>query len=212
MNASADQTLLFVGDSITDAGRSEARPLGDGYVARVAERLDAEPSGWHPTVLNRGVSGDTTRDLLQRWERDVLAAHPDWLVVAIGVNDAWRHFQPGLQHEAVSLAAFEANYSRLLQACRAATAARLLLCEPFVLRTEPRDPLRALLDTYRAAVKDLARAHGAVLVPFQEAFDRVLPTSRPGAWGAPDGVHPNAAGHALLAETVLAAIGDGTGT
>src|SRR6478609_140419 len=87
------QHILFAGDSITDAGRrDEAPPFGDGYVRKVVDLLVARYPELSLRFSNRGISGDTTRDLLARWDKDVVTAHPDWLSVFIGINDVWRHF------------------------------------------------------------------------------------------------------------------------
>ena len=39
-------------------------------------------------VINMGVSGNTTRDLKARWQRDVLDLKPDWLSIMIGANES----------------------------------------------------------------------------------------------------------------------------
>lgn len=197
-----DQTVVFAGDSITNAGRdrSDLASLGDGYVARVAERL--RQHGPSPRLINAGVSGDTTRHLLERWERDVLAHRPDWISIAIGVNDVWRSFGMGDPADAVGPEEFEANYQALLER---SAGAQLILVEPFVIEPNGDDPLRSRVSEYAGVVERLARAFSAVFVPFQRAFDRMstIPSS---AW-SPDRVHPNAAGTALLASEYLAAVG-----
>jgi len=70
-----------------------------------------QPSTWYPEVYlrvtNSGVSGNTSRDLLQRFDSDVVALNPDWVSICIGINDVWNtgightqiHFRiPGAQH------------------------------------------------------------------------------------------------------------------
>jgi lysophospholipase L1-like esterase len=56
-----DQTILFIGDSITDAGRLEAayRPFGYGYVHFVAYHLLAKYPEHNLNIINTGISGDT---------------------------------------------------------------------------------------------------------------------------------------------------------
>lgn len=199
----AGQTVVFTGDSITDAGRDRANQgsLGDGYVARVVARL-RERHALDLRVLNTGVSGDTTRHLLERWTRDVTAHRPDWVSVAVGVNDVWRSFGVGDRADAVGPKEFEANYRELI---RRIAPARPILVEPFVIEPDRDDPFRAEVSRYARVVEALARESGAVFVPFQGAFDRVstVPAS---AW-SPDRVHPNAAGTTLMANEYLAAIG-----
>src|SRR4051812_30904703 len=93
MLLTAHQKILFAGDSITDAGRrSLAAPYGEGYVSMVRNFVLARYPELGLTFVNRGVAGDTVRDLDARWERDVIAERPDWLAVFIGINDVWRAF------------------------------------------------------------------------------------------------------------------------
>jgi hypothetical protein len=56
-----NQTILFIGDSITDAGRLEAayRPFGYGYVHFVAYQLLAKYTEYNLSIINTGISGDT---------------------------------------------------------------------------------------------------------------------------------------------------------
>jgi lysophospholipase L1-like esterase len=199
----ASQTIIFTGDSITDAGRdrSSLTSLGDGYVARVVGRL-RERYAQHQRYINTGVSGDTTRHLLERWTPDVMAHRPDWVSIAVGVNDVWRSFGVGDAADAVSIEEFEANYRELI---RLSSPARLILVEPFVIETNREDAFRTEVARYARVVEGLARAHTAVFVPFQSAFDRM--STVPGNAWSPDRVHPNAAGTTLMTSEYLAAIG-----
>lgn len=88
--------IVFAGDSVTDMGSTN--PMGEGlfeglgksYV-RVIENMLVS---WYPElnirVTNSGISGNTSRDLLNRFERDVLALKPNWVSICIGINDVWR--------------------------------------------------------------------------------------------------------------------------
>ena len=72
------QKIVFIGDSITDCDRRRGRaPYGDGYVNIVRNLLLARYPAYKLTVVNRGIGGDTTRNLAARWERDVIAEQPD---------------------------------------------------------------------------------------------------------------------------------------
>src|SRR5690606_13910973 len=125
------------------------------------------------TWINRGVSGDTSRDLKARWESDVIDERPDWLSVKIGINDVWRAFtgQPEL---AVPIDEYEATLRELLQRAVEATGCRLILMEPYLIEPDLSEPQRAQSDRYRAVVRQLATELDAVLVRTQDAFDRAL--------------------------------------
>ena len=89
-----NQTLLFIGDSITDCGRQELpyAPLGCGYVNFAANFLLASIPHLNLTIENRGIGGNSTRDLRDRWQEDCLDLKPDIVSVMIGINDLWRKY------------------------------------------------------------------------------------------------------------------------
>src|SRR5690242_15465444 len=122
------QKIVFIGDSITDCDRrGAAAPLGDGYVRQVHDLLAARYPDFGLKIVNKGVSGNTTRDLDARWQKDVIDERPNWLSVGIGINDVWRAFGEDA-HEAVPIDEYEANLRRLLDSALAeAVRPRLIL-------------------------------------------------------------------------------------
>ncbi len=88
--------LVMIGDSVTDCER--ARPVGEGLFGAVGKGyvslVDALLSSTYPAhgirVINVGSSGDQVRNLLARWQTDVIDKKPDWLSIMIGINDVWR--------------------------------------------------------------------------------------------------------------------------
>lgn len=201
----AGQTILFQGDSITDAqrGRTPVQELGQGYAMMAAARLEAAYPELALNFLNRGVSGNRAKDLRARWQADCLDLRPDWVSILIGINDTWRRFD---RHDATPTEAYEADLRAVLEASRAA-GQRLILCEPFVLPVPPdRAAWRTDLDPRIHAVRALAVEFGAVLVPFDGLFAAAA-CRRPAAFWAHDGVHPSLAGHALMAGAWLRAVG-----
>jgi lysophospholipase L1-like esterase len=200
---SKHQRVLFDGDSITDAGRDRNNfdSYGYGYVALVIEYLQTHHANLELQFLNRGVGGDTTRNVLKRFDRDIVAHQPDWVSMAIGVNDVWRFFDSA-PNDAVLLEEFEANYRQLLEPLQGNTG--LILVSPFLIEPDRQDPFRLRVDHYAAVVKHLALEFGAVFVPFQEAFD--ASSLAPSAF-SDDRVHPNETGSQLMAQTFLRAIG-----
>ncbi|CAM3442264.1 SGNH hydrolase-type esterase domain-containing protein [Deinococcus saxicola] len=201
----AGYKIVFIGDSITDAGRTGGSDeYGDGYVARVRELLLARHPERHLTVVNRGVSGDTVRHLAQRWERDALAERPDWLSVKIGVNDVWRMFnaQPD---EAVPADEYAATLRELLGHA-ADAGSRIVLVTPFLIEPDRADPMRLMVEQYAAIVAQLAVEFAAPLVRLQPAFDMACQVTPPHLW-AHDRVHPTPVGHTLIALEWLRTVG-----
>lgn len=195
--------LLFIGDSITDAGRrDDPQGLGSGYVRLIAETLAAR--GDRRTIVNRGIGGDRIGDLRARWEADVMAHAPSTLSVYVGINDTWRRFDQGQETAAAD---FEAVYRELLEEARAAFAPNLILVEPFL--TPVTDEQQGWLDDLagkRAAVASLATEFGAAFVPLHRILT-VAAAHHGAAAIAADGVHPTPLGSELIAESWEAAEG-----
>jgi lysophospholipase L1-like esterase len=203
--------LVMIGDSITDCGRDRTVPeatdegLGNGYVSLVNAWLQSGHAEARIRVVNKGISGNTVRDLKRRWQEDVLDCRPDWLSIMIGINDVWRHFDSSLPpEEQVELPEFESTVDALVQQTQPGLRG-LVLCTPFFIETNPNEPMRHQMDAYGAAVRRVAQKRRTVLVDTQAAFDAVLTRVHPMAF-ARDRVHPGLPGHAVLARAFLQAI------
>lgn len=198
-----NSVVLFQGDSITDAGRLESSDgMGFGYANFAAAWFSALYPEKRVRFINRGISGNRAVDLQSRWQRDCLDLNPDWVSILIGINDTWRRYD---SNDATSVEQYENAYRAIL-AQTAALGARLILCEPFVLPV-PKDRMkwRVDLDPKIDVVRHLAREFNAIYVPFDGIFAQAS-TQQPPAFWAEDGVHPSAAGHALMAQSWLRAV------
>lgn len=195
-------TVLFQGDSITDAGRNRDQydDLGYGYATMAASWFAASYPEMQVKFLNRGVSGDRVMDLKRRWKEDCLDLKPTWLSIMIGINDCWRHYD---NNDPMPVEQYEADYRYILEQAKANLNARLILIEPFVLPfPEDRKRWREDLDPKIHVVRTLAREFGTLLVPADGIFASAAALKSPEFW-ALDGVHPTNAGHALLAKEWL---------
>jgi acyl-CoA thioesterase-1 len=195
-------TLVFIGDSITDCDRRlDARGLGGGYVDIIASSL--ADRGDDATVVNTGISGDRVEQLQQRWHDDALAHRPSILSVYIGVNDTLVTFYQG---RPTPPDVFERRYIDILDQAVAAGVPQLILVEPFfVAFNNTGSPwgggiefVREDLDRKRPIVRDLATRYRAAFVPLQATISAAVDERGP-AVVAPDGVHPSAYGHRLIA-------------
>jgi len=64
------QTILFIGDSITDCGRFDpATPLGTGYVRFFSELVMAYYPERKIKYINTGIGGNRITNLKERWEQ-----------------------------------------------------------------------------------------------------------------------------------------------
>ena len=205
MSLPPSDTILFQGDSITDAVRrreDQALPnnsvaLGTGYAALVASSLLADHPAKNLQIFNRGISGNRIVDLYARIREDVLNLKPHLLSVLIGVNDTWHHFN---RNAGVSVDKFTRIYHSFLQEIRSEIHAfQFVLCEPLLLKCGvAKDPWLAEFDERRVAVRQLAAEFNATFIPFHEILTDATKLAPPEYW-ADDGVHPTAAGHALMA-------------
>ncbi|HZV35247.1 MAG TPA: SGNH/GDSL hydrolase family protein [Verrucomicrobiae bacterium] len=206
-----NNVVLFQGDSITDMGRSRdeaAKPnngaaMGAGYAWFAGAELLVDRPKDNLKIFNRGISGNKVFQLAERWDADCLALKPDVLSILIGVNDFW-HTLSGNYSGTVEI--YERDYRALLtRTLKALPKVRLILCEPFVLRTgHVNEKWFPTFDQYRAAVRRVAQSFHATFVPFQAMFDEAVKYSPPEQW-AKDGVHPTSAGASLMAHNWLKA-------
>lgn len=211
MKIKNNSKLVFIGDSITDFER--ARPYGEGqghmgkigrsFVGIVDGLIKAAYPEAHIRIVNMGCGGDTTRDLMARWDSDVVALRPDWLGILIGINDVWRHYDtPLMVEDQVGIEEYEANLEELISRTLPTLSGGLILMTPYFMETNKRDPMRIQMDAYGAVIKKLAEKHGAILVDLQAAFDRYFEHNHPMSinW---DYIHPDVAGHTIIAREIL---------
>ncbi|HEY4233906.1 MAG TPA: SGNH/GDSL hydrolase family protein [Lacipirellulaceae bacterium] len=222
LHLEAGQTILFQGDSITDASRStehhEANSplaLGKGYAWLAASQLLVDRPEDGLQFFNRGISGNKVYQLAERWQEDCLEPKPDVLSILIGVNDYWAIAKHGYTG---TLERYETDYRALVRRTKnALPAVRLVICEPFVLRNPGADEKVAKtwavddtwfpdFDGYCFAAKKVANEAGATFVPFQSMFDAAAKIAPPERWLV-DGVHPTPDGSALMAQWWLKAVG-----
>ena len=173
--AAAERVLVVLGDSLT-AGLGVA--ADEAYPARLQERLRRE--GHDYRVINAGVSGDTTAGGLRRVDW-VLRTKPAIVIVALGANDGLRG-QP--------VAAMRDNLTRIVERLQAA-GARVLVAGMRV----PPNYGDAYAREFAAVFPAVARRTGVPLAPF--LLDGVAAVA---ALNQADGIHPNAQGHAVMAD------------
>ena len=196
------KTILFQGDSITDAGRirEHAYNLGQGYPNFVAGRLGLQQPGAYE-FINRGISGNRVVDLYARMKCDILNLRPDYMSILIGVNDVWHEKDV---NNGVSAPKFKKVYSLLLEELKEALPdMKIMLIEPFVLSgpaTESSiDWFRDEVGLRADAVKELATEYQLPLISLQADLDRLSELAPTTHW-LEDGVHPTVYFHQYLAD------------
>jgi acyl-CoA thioesterase-1 len=166
--------IVVVGDSLA-AGYGRAEELA--FPARVEASL--RERGWQVEIVNGGVSGDTTAGGLARLDW-LLRLEPDIVVLELGANDGLR----GQPIEAIA-----GNLRRMVERSRDA-GARVLLVGMRIPPNYGED----YAQRFAAVYPSLAAELDVPLVPF--LLDGVAGLAEV---NLPDGLHPNAEGHARVA-------------
>ncbi len=195
-------TVLFQGDSITDAGRSRDSDadMGRGYPALIAAWFSAQYPEREVTFINRGISGNRAKDLAARWQEDCLDLKPTWVSILIGINDTWRRYDAD---DPTPVDEYASHFRSIVEAACDVLHVGLIILEPFVLPVPAdRASWRADLDPKIAVARSLAREFEAHYIPLDGLFAAAA-TKRDMSFWLPDGVHPSPAGHALIAQAWL---------
>ncbi|WP_263359757.1 arylesterase [Acidicapsa ligni] len=178
--AGPQKTLVCFGDSIT-AGYGLNDAVKQAYPAVLERLLTAK--GYSYRVVNRGVSGDTTKDALAR-VNSIVALHPDVVLVEFGGNDGLR----GLPMEIT-----RKNLDGVLTALQAAHI-RVLL----VGITLPPNYGAEYIKSFDAVYRDASAKHHVALMPMLYEGIYAMPGTV-----QEDGIHPTAKGSQLIAEHLL---------
>jgi len=181
--AAGEGRVVFYGDSITQGWDLAKSFPGKPYV-------------------NRGISGQTTPQMLVRFRQDVIALKPQVVVILAGTNDIAQNTGPE------TLEQIEDNFASMAELARANNI-RVVLSSitpvydyPWRAGMEPVEKIRALNEWLRS----YAAAHGDVYLDYFSAMQDARHGLPPAL--SPDGVHPNAAGYAVMAPLAEKAIGE----
>jgi acyl-CoA thioesterase I len=173
--------LVVLGDSLT-AGLGV--PLGKAFPDQLQAALKAK--GFDVDVVNAGVSGDTAEDGLARYDWSV-PADANALIVELGANDMLRGLPPEQTKKALTA---------ILDKARSAHLPALIAG----MRAAPN--LGADYDrAFDAIYPAVAEASGAILYP--SFLDGVAGDAK---LNQPDGMHPTAAGAAVIVERILPSV------
>ena len=171
--------IVFIGTSLT-AGLG--LPPEQAYPALIQERIDA--AGLNYTVVNRGVSGETSAGARQRMP-SLLRARAYAYVIETGANDGLR---------GLGVTAMRENIQAIIDTIQqAAPGSRIFL----VAMEAPPNLGPAYTSAFRRVYSELAVQNDVELIPF--LLNGVVADP---AYNQDDGMHPNAAGARIVAENV----------
>lgn len=226
------QTILFIGDSITDCGRrGPEQPLGNdyaklladiltirkgmgiGYVKLFADMLTIREPKKRITVINKGIGADGITRLQNRWSEDVLRYKPDWVSILIGIADIL-HFREQRANAVTPHLYYQAYDDILSRTKTKLSKCQILLMAPFYISSgklgnSQDKQVLDLLQEYIQIVHKLSRKYKTRLVKIQELFQKLLKHhEEPAVFSLDrsDLVHANLTGHLAIAEAMYSAL------
>jgi lysophospholipase L1-like esterase len=224
------QLVAFLGDSITqhlvavsdwmETQTDGLPPVGAtvcvdrhenrGWTAMLANRIYLAYPERRIQYLNAGIGGHSSRQMSARFEADILAHHPQWLLLSAGVVEVRRVYQPDREHERVPLDEYVSNVTTMTsKALKAAIQVILLEPTPHARSVTEGPPevtlgeVNTLTRQYATAMKQVAQKIG---VGFVSLFDPMLSIESRLGGGASlyaDEVHLGPRGDLLYSQLVF---------
>jgi lysophospholipase L1-like esterase len=182
--AEAAGRVVFYGDSITDA-----------WTLNGGSFFPGKP------YVNRGISGQTTPQMLVRFRQDVVALHPETVVILAGTNDIAGNTGPS------TMEMIEDNFKGMVEIARA-NGIRVILASVTPAAQYPWRPEVAgvpqSIEALNAWLKDYCVQEKLTYLDYWTAMAGPDGGMKPGI--SKDGVHPNGAGYAIMQPMAEAAI------
>jgi len=192
-----------MGDSITAQANAP-----DGYIGLVIYGLKVE--GVDATAIPAGVPGHTSGNMRARVDPQILGQGANWMTLSCGVNDV----KMQSKGRGVDLESFKKNVTAMVEAA-IAKSVKVVLLTATPLGEDLENPENQQLAPYNDFLRNYAKEKNLVLADVNAAFRDYLKanpvppdaTVRPGSRLLADGLHPNKVGQALMAKTLLTAMG-----
>lgn len=206
--------VVCLGDSITQGGEGPG-----GYVWLLRHYLKAlypaTNGDGQIEVVNAGISGHRSNDMLARYQKDVLDHKPDLVTISVGVNDVWHGFYDnhpqGDGPRGIPIDQYRKNVEEMVSLAEK-SGAKVAILSTTVIHEDLEGPENAKLTIYNAALKEIARKHRALFIDFQKPFKDMITAYRRETGARDllltvDGVHMNALGNKVMAYTILNGLG-----
>jgi acyl-CoA thioesterase-1 len=180
----ADGTVLAIGDSITRGHGAD----GEGYPEQLQALLEATPARAAVRVVNQGVDGEQSAELLARLDIVMGATSPKVVLITIGGNDLLRK---------VDERAIRTNLAGIVEHVRAAGAWPILFAVP-----RPTVMAAAGLGSDHVMYEELAESTGTRIIA--DVVGDVLAKDELRS----DEIHPNKQGYAVMAQAAFEALAE----
>jgi lysophospholipase L1-like esterase len=191
------QLVAFLGDSITqhlvavsdwmETQTDGLPPVGAslcvdrheprGWTAMLANRIHLAYPARRIRYLNAGIGGHSSRQMLVRFDTDILSHHPQWLLLSAGAVEVRRNYQPDRVQERVSFDEYVENLTTMTTRALKSNI-HVILLEP-TPHTRPvtdgppevtLEEVNSLTRHYAKAMKEVAQDMGVGFVPLFETF------------------------------------------
>jgi len=207
-------TIVAFGDSTT-------APRGNLVVYSMILERELTAEGRRVSVINSGKGGDNTTSAAERFETDVLAHHPDLVIIQFGINDSAVDVWNGATDPRVAIDDYERSLEGFVTALSDRGCAAIIMTSNPLRWTDklkelygkppynPDDPegFNLLLGDYVERARRVAARHGLPMVDSFRAFKEYGEVEGQSVDDLLlDGMHPNAAGHEIEAQLLLAQI------
>ncbi|HEY5369361.1 MAG TPA: SGNH/GDSL hydrolase family protein [Hanamia sp.] len=176
--------VVFMGNSITDGWINVSPAFFKAY----------------PNYIDRGISGQTTPQMLIRFRQDVINLHPKVVLILAGINDIAGNTGPS------SLEMIEDNLASMAQLAKANNI-KVILCSVLPAYSFPWspgiDPVQKIVDLNKW-IKEFASKNNFIYLDYYSAMvdeRKGLPANY-----SKDGVHPTAEGYAVMEPIAVKAI------
>lgn len=180
--------------------------------AQISDRPKSDSKRFE--VINRGVAGNNSSDLLQRVRKDALAEDPDLVVIMVGTNDMLN------SKKLISYQEYENNYQSIIDILKTSDTEILLMSSPpvdtaYVLKRHNRkafhEDLNSKIFNAGRIVEKLANRNKLHFIDLHATFERLGSPNRDSCsliinktnYGVEDGVHPTRDGYKLIADTIF---------
>lgn len=191
--------IVAFGDSITEGTYGGA---GKSRVWTSVLKRNFQQSDFRVDIKNAGIPGETAPFGLRRFPRQVLAKNPDIVLIMYGANDSYDPYGTG--NPAVSLQQFTAAIEAMISgAVQNQILPVLMTTTPLYILDELSNGQNALLGAYMERVHDLAAKYQLSLIDHFSVWMEKEHRGENVAQYLPDGVHPNAEGNFMIAETIF---------
>jgi len=205
--------IVCIGDSIT-----LARYPVKGYVTLLRDYLHAIYPKEKIEVINAGVNGNRSFDLVNRFKKDALDENPDLIVINVGVNDVIKDFSntqlkaDGVRH--IEMAPYLANFKNMFSLA-SLKHIRVIILSPTTIMygySEQANQANQVIEQYSAGLENLAQNMNIKFVNLFNIF-AAMNNSYYKNTGVHediltnDGVHPNQLGQLIIAQSLMTALG-----